>query len=720
MNLHCTPNTEDYPTQAPGSGIMSSVDEIEMVTPSDASDASYFRVLHAYRVLLCRACGACYVRGNYQRHLVEVHRVKGRRKRAVVESLAEVDLAASVAEVVQPSHGQTRVDGLRVHDGWSCNVGRCTAVSINRDVIGHHCSRVHRLNVKAAGVVSRVKLQTLFVKNPQYFIVTVPEVDLRHPQERRPASAAAAAVSPPPSSSAPVDAAFTALRQQLGQARHHRQARHGTIPDPKHVSEITPWLRRTQFHVHLSGLDPVAFTGAYQLPKAADGEAALGLICGSVDRVLRAGLQRLDNGAERRLHRVDRQLLNSFQHRVTSQVPLQRPQNRDSVVAYSAVFQKAVCFFFRVEDGAYEFERPLFAATRRQRDAAAALMAEAAAQVDAAEAEEEEDEDKDEAEERDRRLDHLTLAFCISLIQQRLVDEVFASPLLSFCAALAWQPSAGTWMTVYNYSSQLSYLVYDCQLLILLHCDALVAMDPALDLSETIVAQRDEWLLNTCRGPVGEINSWRLYTMSVGRNTVHPATIRWYDDGVTLAHSNVVYTVAYLRDEMTFYLREARRLFHEDLCLGLAEVPVYRLAELVDNWEDRRPGTCFIDDGRNADALAGGEEWLLTQLCRDPRRADLVFRRDAETDAFVVRNEAAAQYEAAVQTFLQYVLVLMHKFSGEPARRPELLGLRWCNGPHDKRNLFLHDGDLLFILTYHKGLHHTNASRFPVRFCLLQ
>src|SRR5271155_5673265 len=143
---------------------MSSVDEIETVASSDASggDAGYFRVLHAYRVLLCTACGACYVRGNYERHLLEVHRVKGRRKRAVVEGLAGADLAASVAEVVQPPYGQTRVDGLRVHDGWSCNVGRCTTVSTSRDAIRQHCSRAHRLNVKAAGVVSRVKLQTLF------------------------------------------------------------------------------------------------------------------------------------------------------------------------------------------------------------------------------------------------------------------------------------------------------------------------------------------------------------------------------------------------------------------------------------------------------------------------------------------------------------------------------------------------------------------------------
>jgi hypothetical protein len=94
-----------------------------------------------------------------------VHGVKGRQKRAVVEELAGVDIAGRVAEVVRRGHGQTRMDGLGVHDGWSCNV------------IRQHCSRAHRLPVKAGGVVSRVRLQTLFRKKPRYFIVTVPEVD---------------------------------------------------------------------------------------------------------------------------------------------------------------------------------------------------------------------------------------------------------------------------------------------------------------------------------------------------------------------------------------------------------------------------------------------------------------------------------------------------------------------------------------------------------------
>jgi hypothetical protein len=40
--------------------------------------------------------------------------------------------------------------------------------------------------------------------------------------------------------------------------------------------------------VHLNGLD-----------SAADDETALALVCGSVDRVLRAGLQRLDRSRQR-------------------------------------------------------------------------------------------------------------------------------------------------------------------------------------------------------------------------------------------------------------------------------------------------------------------------------------------------------------------------------------------------------------------------------------
>jgi len=44
--------------------------------------------------------------------------------------------------------------------------------------------------------------------------------------------------------------------------------------------------------------------------------------------------------------------------------------------------------------------------------------------------------------------------------------------------------------------------------------------------------------------------------------------------------------------------------------------------------------------------------------------------------------------------------------------------MRWCNKASDKRNLFVHDGYVLFIRTYHKSLAMSNASRWPVSFLL--
>jgi hypothetical protein len=119
-------------------------------------DAGSFRILFAFRVLRMWNC---------ERHLLEMHRVKSWRKRAVVDGLAGANLAASVTDVIQPSNGQTRINRLRVHDG-------CITVSTSRDVIRQWCSQSHRLNIKTAGMVSRVRLQTFFLENPWYFVVT--------------------------------------------------------------------------------------------------------------------------------------------------------------------------------------------------------------------------------------------------------------------------------------------------------------------------------------------------------------------------------------------------------------------------------------------------------------------------------------------------------------------------------------------------------------------
>ena len=46
----------------------------------------------------------------------------------------------------------------------------------------------------------------------------------------------------------------------------------------------------------------------------------------------------------------------------------------------------------------------------------------------------------------------------------------------------------------------------------------------------------------------------------------------------------------------------------------------------------------------------------------------------------------------------------MHLCGSQPARAPELLGMRWKNTAYSRvRNIFIKEGLVAFVATYHKG-----------------
>ena len=136
------------------------------------------------------------------------------------------------------------------------------------------------------------------------------------------------------------------------------------------------------------------------------------------------------------------------------------------------------------------------------------------------------------------------------------------------------------------------------------------------------------------------MQAWRLYARSIARDTVGVAQIRWYQDGTTLAYRDIVYQVSYLHDEMVYCLREARRIFQHDLALNLPGTPIYKVSELVDNWDSSEPQKSFLDDPRNADYLDGGNTWLYQQISSSPALADTVFQIDANGH-MVIRSDFA-------------------------------------------------------------------------------
>lgn len=709
---------------------MSSHNSSGSASPSPTSESvlpPFLRLLPARRLLLCTSCDNCYTRGNYTSHLSRVHKIRRRQKRAIIEYLSKQDLVHRHEDVILPNNGELPIPGLSIHPGHQCC--DCDLLTKDDDKIRRHCSRQQHSS-------RRVQLQTLFTRTGyiRYFVVTASGV--RHTNSvpvasgSTPGSAPLSSLpapAPAPSTASPSDQtepAWTSISQRFRQAQDKQQERYAKITKPNHTSELTPWLRRTDFHVHLYDIDKADIPAVIELPKqGSEEDRELQLICASVSRVLHSIIQTLAsdyNSETKKLNQVNAQLLNSFRRGETSQKPLSRHQNAATITKYISTFQKLCCYFFRVVWGE-ALQDDLFVVIPHQLHCAEAVQKEALKQSDAGDAGDDLGDSESVVEERqqalDQTLDALVFDFCLALVQHRLEDRTFDSVTISFCAVLAWDSKEGTWMKISNYSGFLSHLIYLSQVLILQHCHNLVEEGKASDLRDCIVEQRDRWLLNDCRGPVAELDGLRLLAQRINEATVNEAQIRWYRDGETLAYNDIVYRMQDLREEMAQGLASARRVFYEDLCLGMPGVPVYRVAKLVDNWDARKPGASFITDGRNEDELAGGAEWLLENLRRHPDLSSTVLHQNAAGE-WCVRSDFADQYETSVQRFLEHLLCLVHKGSGQSSRRREFMGMRWCNVPFAKRNIFIHDGYVLFILTYHKMLNQTNASRWPVRFML--
>ena len=87
---------------------------------------------------------------------------------------------------------------------------------------------------------------------------------------------------------------WTSISQRFRQAQDKQQERYAKITKPNHTSEVTPWLRRTDFHVHLYNIDKADIPAAIELPKqGSEEDRELQLIYASVSYVLRSIIQTL-------------------------------------------------------------------------------------------------------------------------------------------------------------------------------------------------------------------------------------------------------------------------------------------------------------------------------------------------------------------------------------------------------------------------------------------
>ena len=181
--------------------------------------------------------------------------------------------------------------------------------------------------------------------------------------------------------------------------------------------------------------------------------------------------------------------------------------------------------------------------------------------------------------------------------------------------------------------------------------------------------------------------------------------VMWSDDGERISFKDFNCSMTNFRSFVVIEMRKAQdelaKLFLIEDGFKLENVlPPVRLVDIKDNPGEDRPGWNFLKDERNRH-LFDGSNWMMDRITESPRLLHQFFQ---DRDDLNWRIQAIRQYLDDVTHFLERILLLVHITGGQPARATEIFQVRHHNiiqGEH--RNLFIEDGLVSIVTTYHKG-----------------
>lgn len=203
-------------------------------------------------------------------------------------------------------------------------------------------------------------------------------------------------------------------------------------------------------------------------------------------------------------------------------------------------------------------------------------------------------------------------AFSLSLITQHLSSSRFASPLLSYLAALALGRD-GSWLRPSDYTPFLSQVLKCAQLILV--ADAYGpsrATARPITKEEHLGLQVRLWLANDKDTPLAELNLLRLYGREVARQGVGPGLVTWSRDLQTIAYKDKTLHLGGWRAMNQELLVTGWRSLVQSLLLGIPQPPLVRVSRLHDIMTESRPGYSLLDDPRNG--LQEQPRWLWDQI----------------------------------------------------------------------------------------------------------
>ena len=279
--------------------------------------------------------------------------------------MVNLGLTTSLATIGRPADGIQHINGLEILSAWSCLSSGCRFISISRKKILQHLRIAHqaislpkgrRIVVDPRGEqgFSKVFIQSLLSSKAglDYFIVNPDQASLSRPLQL------------------PILSETSLVISSLRDFIEKREEQTVIPPDLIHISEDTPWLKRTRFAAYIRGLNTSLFREVLALSKPSE-DLVLDQIYFSFDRTFEEAYSFIkeDTPLEQSLSFFIRTTINTFRQDMRSPDPIRPLQNQSTLITYRDCWKSLLSFYYRLSPADNPFNRQLFTVEIAQRRA---------------------------------------------------------------------------------------------------------------------------------------------------------------------------------------------------------------------------------------------------------------------------------------------------------------------------------------------------------------
>jgi hypothetical protein len=670
-----------------------------MADQATESAIHQFEYIPSVKVVVCKQHQ--YGLRDLKRHLLEHHGFSRELRDAVVERHAGLD-------IVRPEDASLPTDRVEPFDclqepqrafhcgGWEGQ--HCSFISINRRAMSRHCNQHGwRSSSEEREHWSHVAVQSFCPtsQSPRWFVVGV------RTDSDSETDTIDAARSVDPTQQQAIIQDFRRLDD--------RRKEELEIVDAAPATDVTGWWKKTGWVEHLKGSNKRHLAHAARLP--GQDEAGMKRVGVLVDMLVEDGVKGL-----MLLPPELRRWLRSVKMAEVDPRPMGRLQNKDSQDRYATYVKRLVCYALRVLESVDGWQ-PVDAESNAEGEGDL-LDGDEVVIVDADQISEEPDPMADARRlfkwtdgQKDRGRELLDsierdasegeqlkalLAFVETFIFNKVYHQPFDCPTVHFLAVMGIDEENDRLRTGNEYSYRVAGLVYCFRVLALqslLPTEQRECQGPAE--FEVFLEKRKEYLADGSMSAMSTMISLLAYGKYLAMNHGNSGSIFWEKNNRVMKLHGMRIVMDKVRHMVDRAIGDAEDLLWERLLWTEGSNRFEMdLDALEDDMTFRKRGSYFVTNGQNRLGSTWEKKTLTWMLAS---RRGRKMQKDGTWHFRRVR-----EYLRELDKFRLLLLFCVHITSGQPARGPEVLSLRYKNGYLQDRNIFVLDGQVMVVTRYHK------------------